>query len=65
VEGGRVVVHILAFGGSGGGRFLEDIPLCFVTCFLVLRVFDVVIFCYLGSYSFVVGDLHRSIILVV
>ena len=51
--------------GPGGGRFLEDIPLCFVTCFLVLRVFDVVVLCYLGSYSFVVRDLHGSIILLV
>jgi hypothetical protein len=39
VEGGRLV---LAFCGVGGGRSLEDV--CFVTCFLVLRVFDVVFF---------------------
>lgn len=54
MEGGRVVDTRLVPGGSGSGRFLEDIALCFVTCFLVLRVFEVVVFCYLGSYSFVV-----------
>ena len=40
--------------GQVAGDFLEDIPLRFVTCFLVLCVFDMVIFCYLGFYQFVV-----------
>lgn len=47
-------LSVLGLDRSGAGRFLEDIHLCFVIYFLVLRVFDMVIFLYSGFSRFVV-----------
>lgn len=48
------MMSIPASGRSGGGIFLEDVPLRFVICFLVL-CFRYSL-CYLGFYRVVVGD---------